>query len=554
MATLNVVGYTQRDNGSWVKVNGTLTYSVSSTDTSYTITLSSITSGTSSTSFTTYFKIVAGGTQIARVSFSSTGVKTINVSGTKTIQKTHATQTMALTMTNELAFKSNSSGSGQGPSATVNLSVPPKSSYTVLYNTQGGSSVSSQTKWHGEDLTLSTTVPTKNGYLFKNWTDGTNVYASGASYTANANLELTAVWYSLCVLEDYDVYRCRYADPSTPEDEGRSAFFTSTLRYDPDLLFSGGTYSSSMGMEATVRVTDSNNMTTVYTQNGIPSGGTTGSDGYKRVPFTTLLGSAADNSFSTDETFQVSIEIKTKPLSSTGYSNQTMTYIATIPVAFFTMDVLAGGHGIAFGGPSKEEAFVNYFKSKFLADVMFETMTGTIQMFGGTTPPNGWLICDGSAVSRATYSLLFDVIGTIWGDGDNSTTFNLPDLRGRAPIGAGTGTGLSARTLGVHSIGSENAIVPYHTHSIAHTHYLTSDKKQAWLAAAGTGATEPGGGISGSGKYYAAANATGYAWVDVTAGSNSSNAGYAGSNGNTTGANMQPSAVVNFIICTGVLN
>lgn len=59
--------------------------------------------------------------------------------------------------------------------------------------------------------------------------------------------------------------------------------------------------------------------------------------------------------------------------------------------------------------------------------------------YSGSSIPTGWLECDGSAVSRSTYSALFTAIGTTWGSGDGSTTFNLPDFRNRSPIGAGTG-------------------------------------------------------------------------------------------------------------------
>jgi microcystin-dependent protein len=61
--------------------------------------------------------------------------------------------------------------------------------------------------------------------------------------------------------------------------------------------------------------------------------------------------------------------------------------------------------------------------------------------------PTGWLLADGAAVSRTVYAALFAVIGTTWGAGDGTTTFNLPDLRGRAAMGAGTGVSLTARTL-----------------------------------------------------------------------------------------------------------
>lgn len=63
------------------------------------------------------------------------------------------------------------------------------------------------------------------------------------------------------------------------------------------------------------------------------------------------------------------------------------------------------------------------------------TLPGAIFVYSGSTIPDGYLFCNGSAVSRATYSDLFLAIGTIYGSGDNRTTFNLPDLRGRCAIG-----------------------------------------------------------------------------------------------------------------------
>lgn len=95
--------------------------------------------------------------------------------------------------------------------------------------------------------------------------------------------------------------------------------------------------------------------------------------------------------------------------------------------------------------------------------------TGTIVMFGAATAPTGYLGCDAAAVSRTTYAALFAVVGITWGAGDGSTTFNVPDLRGRAPIGTGTGSGLTARSLAA-SGGAEThtlitAEMPAHTHT-----------------------------------------------------------------------------------------
>lgn len=65
---------------------------------------------------------------------------------------------------------------------------------------------------------------------------------------------------------------------------------------------------------------------------------------------------------------------------------------------------------------------------------------GVLLPYGGSSTPTGFLLCDGSAVSRATYAALFAAIGTSYGTGDGTTTFNLPNTSGRTFIGAGTGT------------------------------------------------------------------------------------------------------------------
>jgi len=63
------------------------------------------------------------------------------------------------------------------------------------------------------------------------------------------------------------------------------------------------------------------------------------------------------------------------------------------------------------------------------------TPPGAVQVYAGLTAPTGWLLCQGQAVSRTTYAALFAAIGTRYGAGDGSTTFNIPNLKGRVPVG-----------------------------------------------------------------------------------------------------------------------
>lgn len=98
---------------------------------------------------------------------------------------------------------------------------------------------------------------------------------------------------------------------------------------------------------------------------------------------------------------------------------------------------------------------------------------GEMKQFAGpaTAVPAGWELCVGGELSRTAYSELYAMIGTTFGVGNNSTTFNLPDMRGRTAIGAGQGSGLTNRVLGVRS-GAETHVLtipemPSHTHNPA---------------------------------------------------------------------------------------
>lgn len=72
---------------------------------------------------------------------------------------------------------------------------------------------------------------------------------------------------------------------------------------------------------------------------------------------------------------------------------------------------------------------------------------GAILDYAGGTPPSGWLVCDGRAISRTVYSALFAAIGTTWGAGDGTTTFSLPNLLGRSGVGPGVWTDVAGNSI-----------------------------------------------------------------------------------------------------------
>jgi microcystin-dependent protein len=121
---------------------------------------------------------------------------------------------------------------------------------------------------------------------------------------------------------------------------------------------------------------------------------------------------------------------------------------------------------------------------------------GMLIQYAGSVPPEGWLICDGRAVSRSEYSKLFAAIGSMYGAGDGSTTFNLPDMRGRMPLGADNMGGLAAGRVSMPegsvigaSAGEEKHVLsanemPQHNHTF-NMHHANSFGRYVDIVAAG---------------------------------------------------------------------
>lgn len=118
--------------------------------------------------------------------------------------------------------------------------------------------------------------------------------------------------------------------------------------------------------------------------------------------------------------------------------------------------------------------FNNYNNSKSICTALISRHNrlcpvGTVQSFAGSVAPDGWLLCNGNNVLRATYPVLFATIGTTFGAGDGTTTFTLPDMRGRVSVAAGPGVGLTNRAVGTVGGTETHALtlneIPAHTHT-----------------------------------------------------------------------------------------
>jgi microcystin-dependent protein len=146
--------------------------------------------------------------------------------------------------------------------------------------------------------------------------------------------------------------------------------------------------------------------------------------------------------------------------------------------------------------------------------------TGTIIAHACITAPSGYLLCDGASYSRTAQAALFAVIGTIYGAGDGSTTFNLPDGRGKTLIGVGQGIGLTNRVLA--AIGGEERHQLTVAELASHAHTLQGFGAAGIVVSAGP------------------RNFAEYAAIINTG----------GSGGDTAHNNMQPFLALNYIIKT----
>lgn len=284
---------------------------------------------------------------------------------------------------------------------------------------------------------------------------------------------------------------------------------------------------------------------------GIPLGGTTGQ----------VLAKVDSGAFNTEW-----IDIYTPEQTDTAISTAVSNLVDSSPALLDTLNELSAA--------LNDDPNFSTTVSTALAALV---PSGTVSQTARATAPTGYLLCDGSAISRTTYSSLFDAIGTAYGAGDNSTTFNIPNLKGRVPVGfdssqsefdtLGETSGAKTVSLAANNIpshnhtGTTNAETQEHTHSGStggisanHTHGLNG---LAGLDQGnGFGHGRAGGSVEFGLNYFTGTVSSDHSHSFTTGGRSAthnhtfttSSVGGDGSGGVVAVNNLQPYVVLNYMI------
>lgn len=326
---------------------------------------------------------------------------------------TYTRSTSARTINIRAKFNGIDMLSGQTMSAKNSVTIEALPRYTVSYYANGGSGApDSQTKIHGQDLTLRSTKPTKTGYIFKGWTNDPNstevIWTAGGKYTINASRKLYAVWQAKTYTISYNANGGSGAPKSQTKTYGKDLTLSSTKPTRTNYNFEGWS-TSSTATNATYRAGErytDNKAATLYAvwtlaytkpritnfsvrrvnQNGqnddqgtickvifnwatdkanptiTVSYRQTTSSGWNNINLTAsgTSGSVSQNlspAFSIDNSYEIKVTVEDDAGSS--YATR------TLPSAKFLIDFKAGGDGIAIGKAAENAGFDVYMDTKF---------------------------------------------------------------------------------------------------------------------------------------------------------------------------------------------
>lgn len=180
-------------------------------------------------------------------------------------------------------------------------------------------------------------------------------------------------------------------------------------------------------------------------------------------------------------------------------TNATTDSSSAVP-CYLTINTTAGGSlGVVIPraiAPNYRETYTIFSDGTNVNFAFPFVQAGSILQYAGTSAPFGYIICDGSAISRSTYSALFSSIGTTWGSGNGTTTFNVPDLRGAFLRGSGTSSLDPDSPRAVGSFQTEDYLSHTHT-DLGHSHgYVRPNNIYAPTGAGSQVAQAVGGDVS----------------------------------------------------------
>ena len=278
------------------------------------------------------------------------------------------------------------------PTSSTTLYTVPKRAYTVSYDANGGTGApAAQTKLYGETLKLSTTNPTKTGCDFSCWNTnssgtGTN-YSPGQDYTGNANVTLYAKWLaSLGVnIGTVNAIRVDTSSSTTESDEGEYAYITVPYTVD-------GASAASVSMAVTATADSGTDPTVTLVSY-------TATKALDTVATGTFTARASGCSAEGRYTFTVTVTAQNTTIS--GQADVVKTKSVVLPMAFYTLDVLAGGHGMGIGKPATREALDVGMDSHFDGIVTIGDLTDKYVEINGLNAsnlPNGSVRMVGATV------------------------------------------------------------------------------------------------------------------------------------------------------------
>lgn len=256
--------------------------------------------------------------------------QTLKLSTTKPTRTGYSFQGWATSASGSVAY---AAGANYTANAAVTLyAVWKANTYTVTYNANGGTNPpGNQTKTYGVALTLTTAKPTRSGYNFLGWgtsASATTVsYKSGASYTANANITLYAIWqlaYKVPRITNYSAKRCR--DDNTIADDGENALVQFTWACDKEVA------------SIVIEIISSEDTSTY----DVEASGTSG----------TVSMNVGGGELSTDSSYTINMVVTD--------SGGSYTRSVTIASNIYPIDFLAGGNGVAFGKSAEKEGYADF--------------------------------------------------------------------------------------------------------------------------------------------------------------------------------------------------